>query len=1372
MSRTLRALLTLLLVPGLGGALVFDARSAPPPTTAASGHIMPGGRPAMRVFDDEDGIPSNGVEALAMDPKGYLWVGTQDGAARYDGRTWTVVNMPDRTRSNMVRSLVADSSGTLLFGTNGGGLARLVQADPARWDLYTSHGEPETSLPNDNVRCILETRSDDGGQTLWAGTDSGVARFEQGRWTVYNTASGLPSNVVNCLEETRSSDGTRTIWAGTDRGLACFRDSWTVCDVSSPDGGLSTSAVASLRKTAVEDGSEGLWVGTETGLVRLHLLEDGLSGVAESVPLLVGQYVRCVLESGDGGLWVGTRRGGLFRLFDPLRSDRSALLERVPGLPNDDIRTLLMTGAPGGPSTLWVATNGGGLVRLDRGRWTAHDTSTGLPVTAVGGFLELPSPGGPRFWLTTASLGVISFDPASGEWKSYGAKENGGILPTNSITCMRETLDGDGFWIGMEGGGLARFRQSGASEKWTVYNTRTTGGELPSDEVWCLAESEREDGTRVLWAGTSNGLARFDQPRGSGPGRWTAYSHASAGEGGGLPYDDVRSLLETRTGDGVWILWVGTDGGGLARMVESDPPGAEQWRVYDTSSAGGGLPNNSILGLLETTSIDGASTLWVGTYGGGIAWCDPSASELHWQFLSDTTTPALPNNSIYQLCKDRLGRVYVPTNKGVARITRRSPTPDDPAIFSIYSYTTEDGLPSNECNQSAISLDKQGRIWVGTIKGAAVLDPAEEFEDRKPKPLYIERTFRDGFSRPISQDEALSYDENNLAFEFALLSYFREGETRYKTQLVGFDRAPSGWGPDFQKSYTNLPSGDYTFFVWGRDAFGNVSGPVRLAFSIRQAPWQTWWAWVLGGATLAAIVYLGMQFRVRVLRRQHDILEAIVAERTAALVESEARTKEQAGRLAEMVEQLKGSEQRALEASRAKSTFLSTMSHELRTPLNAVIGFAQLMERDGGRSAEDQEHLEIILQSGEHLLGLINDVLSIAKIEAGKLTLSEQPFNLLALLHGVQEMVRVKAEAKGLGLVFDLTSDLPASVRGDEGKLRQVLLNLLGNAVKFTDEGGVALRAAWNDSRASFEIEDTGHGMTEAEVEQLFVPFVQTESGQKAKEGTGLGLVISREIIYLMGGEISVRSRSGAGSVFSFEIDLPLSGTAGAIEGRRRVTGLVPGQDSKRILVVDDIRSNRLLLSKLLLSSGFEVREAANGREAVDQWDRWRPQLIFMDIRMAVMDGTEATREIRRREAEEPEASPCRIVALTASAFEHDREAILESGCDDFVPKPFREATIFERLTAHLGVGLRYDGDDFEQDTSDGSVLESGRLAALGTEMVEDLYRACLLNDDLAASEVLDRMASRDEPLASELRKMVKYFRFDEIVGLIERTTL
>ncbi len=483
-------------------------------------------------------------------------------------------------------------------------------------------------------------------------------------------------------------------------------------------------------------------------------------------------------------------------------------------------------------------------------------------------------------------------------------------------------------------------------------------------------------------------------------------------------------------------------------------------------------------------------------------------------------------------------------------------------------------------------------------------------------------------------------------------------------------------------------------------------------------------------------------------------------------------------------------------ANRAKSVFLANMSHELRTPLNAILGYSQLMSRAPDVTSEQQEYLETIGRSGEHLLGLINDVLIMSKIEAGRTALQENAFDLHRQLEGLAEMFQMRADAKDLALILDITPDVPQYIYADEGKLRQVLMNLLSNAVKFTDDGGVTLRVDRRATEAEvaatttdiqtlvFEVEDTGAGIAPDEMEILFDPFVQTSSGHNSKEGTGLGLPISRQFVTLMGGTLTVDSQVGQGTRFRIQVPVKLAAEDEVemreLQPRRRVTGIEAGQYAPdggpyRILVVEDRATNRDLLVKLLTPFGFDVQCAVNGQEGVEVWEEWDPHLIWMDMRMPVMDGYEASREIKAQAA--ATGREAIIVALTASAFEEDREAIMAAGCDDFVRKPFREAEIFEALTKHLGIRFIYETPEASPDTEalEPQVEEeltpevlNRMLQDLPTEWADALHQATTQLDADQMLSLIEEIQPRAPRLADTLTQWVNDFEYEQIMTLTQ----
>jgi len=448
-------------------------------------------------------------------------------------------------------------------------------------------------------------------------------------------------------------------------------------------------------------------------------------------------------------------------------------------------------------------------------------------------------------------------------------------------------------------------------------------------------------------------------------------------------------------------------------------------------------------------------------------------------------------------------------------------------------------------------------------------------------------------------------------------------------------------------------------------------------------------------------------------------------------------------------------------ASRAKSVFLSNMSHELRTPLNAILGFAELLARDASVPEHQRENLRTIDHSGRHLLSLINDILEISRIEAGRLVYTPQLCDLPELISALVETMALRARRDDLTLRLELAPDLPRYVRTDIAKLRQVLINLLSNAIKYTPHGEVALTVSARMEEAgptlTCVVRDTGLGIAPADQERIFQPFYQTEQGIQVGEGTGLGLAIARQYAELLGGWLRVQSELGRGSAFTLAIPVEAVEGAGPVAApRRRVLGLAPGQPARRILIVEDKPDNQRLLSQLMTSAGFEARVAGNGREAVDRFLDWHPDFIWMDMRMPVMDGYEATRQIRRLDG----GAAVPIVALTASAFEEDRAAIKAAGCSDMVRKPLEADHLFEILAQRLGVVFRYADAPVEA-----AVVEPAGtgLEALPEAIRQRLHRAAETLDGEAVHAIADAVAADHPEAAQSIRRLADAYRFDAL---------
>ena len=1404
----------------------------------------------------EQGLSQSVVLCMLQDSHGFMWFGTQDGLNRYDGYDFVVYKHdpedPHSLSDGFVRSIYEDRSGALWIGTNTGGLDRFDR-ETERFTHYQNDPDDPHSLSDDNVQSIYEDRAG----VLWVGTlGGGLNRLDResapgagaGQFTHYQNDPDDPHSLSNDNVQSIYEDQAGVLWIGTNGGGLDRLDRESAPGAGAgqfihyqndPDDphSLSNDNVQSIY----EDQAGVLWIGTNGGGLD-RLVPSASSGQAPSASS--GQAP----STGSGqalseaeGLDRESAPGAGAGQFTHYRADP----DDPHSLSSDNVQSIY----EGQAGVLWIGTGDGGLDRLDREteRFTHYQNDPGDPHSLSNDIVQsiYESQAG-VLWVGTFGGGLNKHDRDTEQFVHYqNDPDDPHSLSSDAVWSIYQ--DGEGvLWIGTNGDGLNRLVLSEAegldrasapgagAEQFIHYqNDPDDPHSLSHNIVW----SVYQDREGVLWVGTNAGLDRFDpeterfvhyptlpvlsmcQDREGtlwvgtlGGGLGTFDRESAPGDGAeqfvyyqndpndphSLSDNTVVSIYEDRDG----VLWIGTFSGGLDRLVPStgsgqalseaegldreSAPGAGAKRFVHYANDPGdphSLSHNTVLSIYQ----DREGVLWVGTAGGGLNKLDRATGT----FTHYTEKDGLPNDYVYGILEDDAppgggGRnLWLSTNKGLSRF--------NPQTETFKNYDVRDGLQSNEFNMSAYHKSSSGEMFFGGIHGFNAFYPDEVIDNPTIPPIVI--TDFQLFSEPVvvgadsplqkpiaeTDEIRLSYQDDFFSFEFAALHYAAPEENQYAYLMEGLDKDWNYVGTRRFAGYTSVPPGEYRFRVKGANSDGvwNEEG-ASVKVIVTPPFWQTWWF----GISMAALVVGGV-FGVFTLR-----VRAIEAQRRQLKVQVNERTKE----LRETLVQLERSKEAAEAANRAKSIFLANMSHEFRTPLNAILGFTQLMNRDTSLAAEQQENLGIIGRSGEHLLGLINDVLELSKIEAGRATLNEQSFDLHHLLHGLEEMFRLRAEDEGLTLIFERAPDVPQYVRADEGKLRQVLMNLLGNAVKFTQEGSVALRVRYLASqpagqptgRLHFDVEDTGPGIAPEEMAAVFDPFVQTASGQRSQEGTGLGLPISQQFARLMGGDLTVRSESGQGSTFQFEVPVDVLDASGVQAARptRRVIGLEPGQRTYRLLIVDDKEVNRKLMVRMLTDLGppplgFEVREAVDGQEAIEIWERWEPHLIWMDMRMPVMDGYEATRRIKAT----IKGQATVIVALTASALEEDRVIMLSEGCDDYMRKPFREADLFDALARHLGVRFVYQElKDRETrrripgEPSQGApALTAGdlelaeRMAALSPDWVGDLREATILGDLGLILARIDQIREQDAALAEALAALARDFDHDKILALIQQ---
>lgn len=746
----------------------------------------------------------------------------------------------------------------------------------------------------------------------------------------------------------------------------------------------------------------------------------------------------------------------------------------------------------------------------------------------------------------------------------------------------------------------------------------------------------------------------------------------------GEPLPGIEAEVRRFQLDADGALWLGTNNRGLYRVLglpgtvsaDGNPPRVEHY------PGGHGLPTAQLGTALRTATFAGR-TLFLD---GGRAFRFDASTRRFVEDFDPASRIAIPGAELREFASDDthlwLG-VHLPAGTGWPDRGRLYYRLSPDGQLAALPYRTSDFLGANLAFASIRDADGRPVNWIAGTDGLARLDPAALAAPPPPFRVRFRRVL-DGAGQSLRLDQAaqLPHARRSLTVH-AATDRFGDSFLRYQTRLD--DEPWSDWSDQPARTFDRLPSGGHTLAVRARDADGVVTAPAAFAFTVLPPWWLAWWAWVAYAFAAAALVAALVLWRVRALRRRNVDLERLVATRTAEL-----RSREQ---------QLVEARDAAEGANRAKSVFLASMSHELRTPLNAILGYAQILRRAPALGADARRQLETIQSSGDHLLTMINDVLDLAKIEAGTVELHPQPLAPARLLAHLTEVFEPRAAQKGIAFSLRCETPLPEAVLVDETRLRQVLYNLLGNALKFTERGRVELSVGLAPDTSSatggiahlrFVVSDTGIGIAPEQQPKIFGLFHQASDPALAQQGAGLGLAISQRLVRLMGGEITVESTPGAGSRFAFTLPVPLATPPAPAAAARLPVGYRGPR--RRVLVVDDEAINRDVLRDLLAPLGFLVSELADGEAAVAACAAPQPpDLVLLDLRMARLDGLTAARRIRAQ----PGGDAVRLVAISASVFPVDRTEAIAAGCDDFEPKPFR----VESLLATLGRVLALEWD-------------------------------------------------------------------------------